>query len=386
MGNKNVTAFHKNGNSVKMRSSNLEVFRIISMLLIIAHHYVVNSGLMAADGPIYADLWSFESLFLLVFGGWGKTGINCFLLITGYFMCKSQITIKKFLKFLLEVEFYKIVIYFIFIISGYAQFDLAGFIKVVLPFTSVGQNFTGCYLIFFLLIPFLNILVSNMKEKQHIKLVLLLFFVYVILGTLLGDKVTMNYVTWYVVLYFVSSYVRIYPKDIFNNTKLWAVLALGSVAVSVLSIVVFTFVLVQYKIGYAHVLLVDSNKILAFATGLSCFMFFKNIKIKDSKFINAVAASCFGVLLIHANGDTMRKWLWQDVLSNVEMYDSKFLVVHACVSVICIFAICAFIDYLRICLIEKPFFKLWDKRSGKISSGYIKIENCICEKLGIDTN
>ena len=30
----------------KVRSSNLELYRIIVMLLIVAHHYVVNSGLM----------------------------------------------------------------------------------------------------------------------------------------------------------------------------------------------------------------------------------------------------------------------------------------------------------------------------------------------------
>lgn len=386
MKGENVLATNKTGNSVKMRSSNLEVFRIISMLLIIAHHYVVNSGLMAADGPIHANLWSAKSLFLLLFCAFGKTGINCFLLITGYFMCKSHITVKKFFKLFLEVEFYKIVIYFIFIISGYSQFDLAGFIKVVMPFTSVGQNFTGCFLIFFLLIPFLNIVVSNMKEKQHIKLVLLLLFVYVVMGTVLSNKVTMNYVTWFVVLYFVASYVRMYPKDIFNNTKIWAVLAIGSVVVSALSVIVCTYLVVAYKVGNVHAFLVDSNRILAFTTGFSCFMFFKNVKIKNSKFINTVAASCFGVLLIHANGDAMRQWLWKDVLSNVEMYDSKYLVVHACASVIGIFVVCAFIDYLRICFIEKPFFKLWDKQSEKILSVYSKIENWICEKLAIETD
>lgn len=35
-----------NQNIIKKRDSNLELFRIITMLLIVAHHYVVNSGLM----------------------------------------------------------------------------------------------------------------------------------------------------------------------------------------------------------------------------------------------------------------------------------------------------------------------------------------------------
>lgn len=81
----------------QVRKSNLELFRIITMLFIIAHHYVVNSGLSSLDGPIYSNPFSLKSIFLLLFGAWGKTGINCFVLITGYFMCKSKITSKKIL-------------------------------------------------------------------------------------------------------------------------------------------------------------------------------------------------------------------------------------------------------------------------------------------------
>ena len=36
----------------KVRNSNLELFRILTMISIVAHHYVVNSGLMATDGVI----------------------------------------------------------------------------------------------------------------------------------------------------------------------------------------------------------------------------------------------------------------------------------------------------------------------------------------------
>ena len=85
----------------KERSSNIELFRIITMILIVAHHYVVNSGVVQAvlTGN---DIMSFNSQFLLLFGWGGKTGINCFVLITGYFMCTSNISLKKFLKLFLE--------------------------------------------------------------------------------------------------------------------------------------------------------------------------------------------------------------------------------------------------------------------------------------------
>ena len=106
------------GTTSKPQSSNLELFRIITMLFIVAHHYVVNSGLTAADGPIFADPMSWRPMFLLIFGAFGKTRINCFVLITGYFMCKSEITAKKFCKQLFEVEFYKVLFWLIIFITG----------------------------------------------------------------------------------------------------------------------------------------------------------------------------------------------------------------------------------------------------------------------------
>lgn len=99
----------------KPRASNLELFRIITMLLIVAHHYVVLSDLPKV---MVTDPLGVQSIFLYIFGAWGKVGINCFVLITGYFMCTSSITLRKFVKLVAVVEFYKITTYCIFIMGG----------------------------------------------------------------------------------------------------------------------------------------------------------------------------------------------------------------------------------------------------------------------------
>ena len=372
------------GYTPKPRSSNLELFRIISMLLIVAHHYVVNSGLTAVDGPIYADPMSYRSMFLLIFGAFGKTGINCFVLISGYFMCKSEITARKFCKLLFEIEFYKIAIWLVFLLTGYEIFSLMGLVKVLLPVKTISTGFTSCYLVFFLFIPFLNILIWNISEKQHIKLLLLCSFMYIIIGTIPGFGVTMNYVSWFIVLYFIGSYIRLYDKKIFSNTQFWSCCTLTTLLVSVSSVIGMTWIgSLIGKSGIGFWLLSDSNKFLAVALALSSFMFFKNVKMKNSKFINTVAASSFGVLMIHANSDTMRRWLWKDVLDNVGMYDSTWLVIHAIGSVLAIYIICTAIDYLRIRFIEKSFFKFWDKHWDKIKERYFKMENRVCKKLKI---
>ncbi|MBO7126242.1 acyltransferase family protein [bacterium] len=219
----------------KRRDSNLELMRIIAMLLIVAHHYVVNSGLTLPEGPIFADPMSKRSLFLLVFGAWGKIGINCFMMITGYFMCKSNITVKKFAKLFLEVMFYRLVIYSVYRISGYKPFTWISFAQTLIPITNINHNFTSCFILFFLFIPFLNQLVRNMNEKQHLALLSLCFFMYIVLGTF--HQVTMNYVSWFMVLYFISSYIRFYPKKWFSSTKITGIMLLLTVVLSICSII-----------------------------------------------------------------------------------------------------------------------------------------------------
>lgn len=66
-------ASEKLGGGERQRDSNFELFRIVLMLLIIAHHYVVNSG--------FSKLYDFDNItgnmiFLQLFGFGGKIGIN----------------------------------------------------------------------------------------------------------------------------------------------------------------------------------------------------------------------------------------------------------------------------------------------------------------------
>lgn len=370
-------------NKVKVRNSNLELYRIIVMLFIVAHHYVVNSGLTNIGGPIISNPTSRKSLFLLLFGAWGKTGINCFVLITGYFLCKSQITLKKFLKLLLQVMFYKILINTIFWVSSYEPLTVEGLFKVLVPIRTVGTGFTAAYLIFFLFIPFLNILVNNMNEKQHILLLALVSFTYVFLGTLPFFSITMNYVSWFMVLYIIASYIRMYPKKIFDNAKVWGWVSLVFIVIASISVLVCAYISKLLDCPLWYYFVQDSNTALAVLVGVSTFLFFKNLKMKHHPLINRISATCFGVLLIHANGDTMRRWLWQDVLDNVGMYNSSILFLHSILSVLGVFVICSIIDMARIKFIETPFLNRFDKEYDRLCLWFNQKKAYILRKLNI---
>ena len=173
-----------------------------------------------------------------------------------------------------------------------------------------------------------------------------------------------------------------YPRKIFDKTNLWLILSLVSIALSIASIFVCSWL---YTKGYLHPysFVVDCNTFLALTNGITTFLLFKNIKMKQSKFINTVAATMFGVLCIHANSDTMRRFLWGDLFNNAGAYTSNYLPLHAILTVLIVFVACILIDLFRIYAIEKPFFKLYDKLDGKIANKYTKLENNLCDKYKI---
>lgn len=345
-----------NAATTKIRDSNIELFRIIVMFFIVAHHSVVNSGLMPL---ITADFPSKKSIFLVFFGWAGKVGINCFVLITGYFMCTSQITLRKGLKLLLQVEFYKIILFTIFVATGYIELTHKTLFKGIMPITSISDGFVSCFLAFFCFIPFLNILIKGMNKRQHLTLVCLCLAVYS-LPAQFFMKVSFNYVGWFMVIYLTASYFRLYPPQWSSNTKKTSLLAFTFLALSLLSVLAWPqYCIFRGREPSFFFFVADSNKPLAVATAVALFLFFKNLKIGYSRVINTIAASAFGVLLIHANSDAMRQWLWKDLLDNIGHFEQG-VYLYVVASVATIYTICTIIDILRIHLFEKPIFKAID--------------------------
>lgn len=337
----------------------MELFRIVVMLLIVAHHYVVNSEVfhLMKTGDIDA-----HSVFFNIFGAWGKTGINCFVLITGYFMCKSQITLRKFMKLYLEIKFYHYAIWAIFFSFGMSTFSWKTLVGI-LPFTKIGTSFTNAFMAFYLLIPFLNILVKNLTKNQHLLLMGLLLWIYTGLGML--QMITFNYVSWFSILFVISSYIRFYGLPHNNNTRYWAYITLILFILSIMSI--FCTILIGMRPTYFFVS--DSNSILAVLLAVASFMFFKNLKIGYSKWINIIGSTTFGVFLIHTRGNEMRQWLWYDIVDCGGHYSDSYYWLYAIVVVLSIFIICSLIDWIRMNFLEKWMFRVIDPlitRVGKL--------------------
>ena len=213
-----------------------------------------------------------------------------------------------------------------------------------------------------------------MTKQQHQRLLLILLFCYTILGSIPLFEVTFNYVSWFGIIYLVASYIRLYPLRLFEQTRLWGWMSLFLVALSICSVVY-----IHLKTSAGYYLVSDCNKILALSVAVSSFLWFKNLRVPQSRAINAIGASTFGVLLIHSNAGCMMKWLWQDTVDIAGHFflPTGQLALYSIGAVLAVFFTCNVIDQLRILLLEKPFFRWYDKHLDYKLNSLIKTEKYV---------
>lgn len=168
----------------KMRKSNIELLRIVLIIMVIAHHYVVNSGIKAFFTPAKM---SAKMIGIEIFGCGGKIAIDGFIIITGFFMCKQSVTLLKWCNLVVKYAFYLLVINGAFLIVGYYPLGkynlLYGFVPFIKNYGTGYDSFVALYLALFLLIPFINKLINAMNKKEMIILLSILIALYSIFST-----------------------------------------------------------------------------------------------------------------------------------------------------------------------------------------------------------
>lgn len=350
----------------KVRNSNLEILRIVSMLLIIMHHYVVH-GQFELNNTIISS----NKIILEIISLGGKLGVNCFILITGYFMINSKISFKKILKIIFEVWFYSICIFLVASLTQIIDFDIKLLIKVMIPIIFNSNWFALVYIVLYIFIPYINMLINNLDKKQHFKLCLIFVCIFSIIPTFTTANIEYSNITWFVMLYCIAAYIRKYPNKYTENVKeniLYTCIIIAFLIFSVAEFNILGLFIPQIAKHITYFGKINSFPLLILS--VTMFLVFKNIKVKNNKFVNLIATSTFGVYLIHDNM-FMRNYLWVKVLKNNTYIESPYLILHLIFSTIAVFIVCTLIDQIRIHIIEN---KIVDKLIDKMYNFYCKIK------------
>ncbi len=335
-------------NSKEMRRSNIELLRIVAMLLIISFHYVYKSGYTF-------DVLNFNSFIVKTFYLFGELGVNIFFLITGYFMVDGKFSLKRLIKILLEVQFYNLLMVLVASLLGLYKFKrIKDIFFLLFPITIGKFWFVTVYVYIYILAPYLNILINNMKKDEHKRLIIIALIICSIIPTLLGvfynSSEAFPYFSrfiWGVVLYLVGSYIKRYKLSFFEKKKNSIISALTSFSLMLLAIIViYHFRGFLSKMGLKELSYFwTPNSILMVILSLSLFYLFLKIDIKPNKFINKIASTTLGVYILHDG--YFDYYIWQNVFHSATHLDSNFSIFYILISAFIVFTIACLIDLIR---------------------------------------
>lgn len=335
----------------------IELLRLLSMFMIVMLHYLSNGGALEKM-PLFT--MNYYIAWLLEAFCYGA--VNCYILISGYFLVKSKQRFEKIINLWLEVIFYSVGIYIILSIFNIINFNVFDLIKSCFPILLSKYWFATCYIALYALFPYLNILINAMTQKQMKQLLYILILIFSVWKTIIPFASTLNpgggsNIVWFVVLYFCGAYIRLYWKDEHNKySLLWYVIISCAVAFSK-----FIFQYIFKLLGverFGGALFYHYDSLLIFLASIMLFLFFKNVDIKDRhiiRIVNVVGPLTFGVYLIH-NNEYLNKVLWFDLLHVDYFYGSNYFIVATLLYVSLIYFICCILDYLRLKIFNKYQF------------------------------
>lgn len=325
----------------------MELLRCVAMMMIIIHHYCVNSGITDGldfeNNPINTLIVQFMS-----FGG--KAGVNIFFMISGYFMITGRMKWEKVGKLLLQIFFYNLLVRISLWGFGNYTFSTMQWLKTLPIIFGVPTSFIASYIFVYLLSPIVNRGLNALSRKEFNYLLGVLLFFFTIEQTFLRQN-TWHYFGWAFTMYCTGAYIRRF--DIANKKFPWRIAAI----LSVLTIwgLILAADLSEFRFGWQYFIF-DANKATMLVCSICIFIAFITFKIPYMKWINYFGGASLGILLIHANCDAMRQWLWCDTLNVPGQIDNPWLLAHMLAVCMAIFIIGGTIEIARKQFLEEPMF------------------------------
>ncbi len=324
----------------KVRESNLELAKVVCMLMVIVLHYNLSTNLLLIPDGLNYNLGHFiESMAIIA--------VNTYVIITGYFSFeKTSVKVSKVVHLFFLSIFYGVTIFLVLLFNDRVAFTADTFAH--LGEITFSRWFLVIYTILFLLIPFINRLIKDLNKKQFQTLIIIavLFFnVWPSFFTNIPIRDRGYGIINFITLYMIGAYIAKYKNE---RIPLYQSL-LTYIACVLLTAIMGPFMSQVY----------DYNHLLNLVKSVAFFEIFKSIKLKNNKVINYLSGYTFSTYIIHQNALLM-PILYNDLFKAKEYLNSSKMILNMICTTFGIFMICIVLELIRR-IILKPVDDKIDK-------------------------
>lgn len=361
--------------SVNNRSSSIDLFKFLSMFMVVILHTLGHGGVLNNTHPLtisWFALYGLETLCIVA--------VNCFALITGFLNAEKTIKLKNLLNLWLQVFFYTVTITCLFMILKQEPFSIKTLVLSFFPVTSKQYWYFSSYFILFLSMPLLNLILKNATKKFLLLSLVcasILFGIVNYLASHLGNDIfgiNSGYgFLWLAVLYLIGGYVKKYSPSIKIKSKpVKPMFYLFIYFISSIMNMCCGFIL-SYLTEYRNSPFISTYSfILNIISSVALLMFFTKIQIKQNKFLSFLAKTSFGVYLIHEQ-QIIRKLFITNKFTFLLDYNILITLLGVLAIACVIYITCTIIEFIRQNLfnlikvnkiteyVQKTTYRLYDK-------------------------
>lgn len=243
---------------ILFRNSNIELLKILSMLGIVLGHcrpisttYWTNTYFSLGQSTNDPELFVLNALGYL-----GAYGNAIFIICSAWFLTDSDcVKTKKINTMIVDSWFVSMFFLFVAILFGFNP-GIKEIIRSVFP-TMYGVTwFVGCYILFYIIHPFLNIILNNARKDALLRLNVFLFILYFVLYFVFpAASLYFNYFLGFCCIYLFVGYAKKYTQRFIDNTKLQILLFTFNLVTMLAVLLCLNFVglkiaFVSNKFGY----------------------------------------------------------------------------------------------------------------------------------------
>lgn len=331
------------------RGSNLELLRILCMLLIIGDHLTGQSGI--------ADYTTLLSSFAFCLIGCGsRIACSVFVLIGGWFLCEQPYKTRRPLSLWLSLWLYTVPVTLLCKLAG-LDVSWGALRWAAFPASTRQLWFISDYLLLLLCVPLLSRLLRGLSRPAHRGLLAVLAVPLIVYPTLFGENGAVSDTAWmFLYEYLLIAYLRRWPDNRLAHLLQHRAAALGlglglPLLNTILRAVLETSGLTdgkafQYMAYYRTALGALPNLLAA----LALFYLFRGLDLGCVRWVNALAGTTLGVYILH-QVPAFRGFLWNGLLQAEAHHGS---VGYTLLAILAVFLGCAAVDALRTALVMRP--------------------------------
>lgn len=299
------------------RESNIELLRIVLMLMIIGFHLLVHGAGVGGSFDNYSmvDETSVMYIFLKSFL---VVAVNCFVFISGFYRIKFKI--RTIIHVFFQVFFYSLL--FTMLADVFSpRIGLITYIEASFSLFRGVWWFITAYVALYLLSPLLNTAIDSFSKQKFLFVIISLTIINIVSGFLFSASPMganrgfslISFIHIYLLAQYIKKHIRLDKLEKYSiavyvaSSLLIFLLAILSISISSNSGIAKTF-------AY--------NNPIVLISAISLFFSFKQFKLKNN-LINSISPYVLGVYLFHDH-PLMRKYLIEH-LYTLSLHPSPYI-------------------------------------------------------------